>query len=402
MRAALICASFCLLTGCASRPGNNQKLSLWGFEFAASQSARNYLLLVLFLAVIGLSAILAFRGRQNVRVVHGPSFPDWLAGVAGPDADLRDLMMYSRAVHWTSNDLGQLRASIANDGAINQGEKDRRTRTLEAAYHRWQSETPQGGRLLAQLLDKVFDNGIGIFLSLFALAVFITLAVGLSNSSFFSSLAQVDQARGLITLLVAVCAVAVILLTAINIFWGNTATFEERFKAAKDLVTLVVGVLGTILGFYFGTLSGERLLQLGFDSPASYSVVAAGSTVNVSATARNGSSPYNYDLLVVDAEGKLVSKTADNKQSDNSLIREDVKAPPKEGKYSIILLLRDAKGQQTKGSLDFIVKTAEGAAKDAAAPVAGPPAAVKSETSPAAKPEPGKSADTPPTPNAVK
>jgi hypothetical protein len=392
MRAALICASFCFLTGCASGPGHSLKLNALGFELAANERAVSLLIVAILFIVI---AILLFRRHRSVRPAHGQSFPDWLAGLPGADADLQDLKTYASAVHWTSNDLNTLRATIETDGAISQADKVRRASVLGTYYDRWQNQPAhQGGRLLAQLLHDVFENGIGIFLSLFALAVFITLAVGLSNSSFFGSLAQVDQARGLITFLVAVCAVAVILLTAINIFWGNNATFNDRFAAAKDLVTLVVGVLGTILGFYFGTLTSERLLQLSFDSPASYSVVATGSDINVRATARNGASPYNFDLLVVDAEGKPVSKSVDNKQSDNSSIREDIKAPTAPGKYSIILLLRDAKGLQTKASLDFVVKSAPDASKDAAPQPSGPP--------PPAKPEPARPADAPQTPNAVK
>jgi hypothetical protein len=392
MRAALICASFCFLTGCASGPDHNLQLHALGIELAANERAVSFLIVAILLIVI---AVLFFRRHRSVRAAHGQSFPDWLAGLPGAATDLQDLKTYASAVHWTSNDLNTLRATIENDGAISQADKVRRASALGTYYDRWQNQPAhQGGRLLAQLLHDVFENGIGIFLSLFALAVFITLAIGLSNSSFFSSLAQVDQARGLITFLVAVCAVAVILLTAINIFWGGDAQFSERFTAAKDLVTLVVGVLGTILGFYFGTLTTDRLLQLSFDSPASYSVVASGSDINVRATARNGASPYNFDLLVVDAEGKPVSKSVDNKQSDNSSIREDIKAPTAPGKYSIILLLRDAKGLQTKASLDFIVKATGDTAMDAAPRPAG--------TSPPVKPETKPPSDPPPNPNAVK
>jgi hypothetical protein len=193
----------------------------------------------------------------------------------------------------------------------------------------------------------------------------------MSNSSFFSSLAQVDQARGLITFLVAICAVAVILLTAINIFWGNDAKFDDRFKAAKDLVTLVVGVLGTILGFYFGSASSDHLLQLSFDKPASYSSVIASSKIPVAATAKNGVAPFNFDLLVLDEKGEPASKDAENKQSDKAFISQEIKAPDKPGKYTIVLLLRDTKGQQTKTTVDIVV-TAAAAAPQAAPAVPAP------------------------------
>jgi hypothetical protein len=358
MRLVLICASLCFLTGCASE--HSVLRHALRTEIEANPRAVGILIAVLIsiIIVLLLAVAVSLRRRRNPPPPERRSFPDWLASVPGTGADLQDLKTYARAVHWTTNDINTLRQTIENDPVISQADKVRRASTLGAFYERWQRESSyQAGGFLDKLMPYVFDNGIGIFLSFFAVAVFLVLAVGMSNSSFFSSLAQVDQARGLITFLVAISAVAVILLTAINIFWGNTqAEFKERFTAAKDLVTLVVGVLGTILGFYFGSVSSDHLLQLSFDKPGSYSSVSAGSNIPVTATAKNGVSPFNFDLLVLDAQGNLISKDAENKQSDKAFISQDIKAPPKPGNYSIVLLLRDSKGQQTKSTVDFIVK----------------------------------------------
>jgi hypothetical protein len=407
MRVVLICASLCFLTGCASEPGRKLEFGALGFEFAATERAVGILISALVIIVIALFLALVLRRRRDDRASQGQPFPEWLASVPGADPDLQELKKYSSDVHWNTDDLAALRSTIENDALISQADKVRRASTLGAFHDRW-SESSHQGRLLAQLLHDVFENGIGIFLSLFALAVFISLAFGLSNSSFFSSLAQVDQARGLITFLVAVCAVAVIMLTAINIFWGNDAKFDERFKAAKDLVTLVVGVLGTILGFYFGSLTGDRLLQLSLDTPSSYSVVTTGSDIDLRATAKSGTPPYHFDLLVVDAESRLLSKEADNEQSDSGLISKKIKAPQTLGKHSIILLLRDAKGLQTKGSADFIVQAATKPPPSTGGSVPAPPPAGSSgtpqpaETPARAPPITAPSADAPPNPNATK
>jgi hypothetical protein len=364
MRALLICASFLLLAGCTSEEWKLR--NALRADIAANPQTAAIVIAVLILFVVVLLLALAIRRRAASSVERQP-FPDWLAGVSWGTPDVLELQTYSKDVHWTSSDINALRQTIQNDAVISADEKARRTSTLDALHRRWQGES-SSQRLLAQLMHYVFENGIGIFLSVFAVAVFLVLAVGMSNSSFFTSLAQVDQARGLITFLVAICAVAVILLTAINIFWGNNAGFDERFKAAKDLVTLVVGVLGTILGFYFGSVSSDHLLQLSFDKPASYSAVIASSKIPVTATAKNGVAPFNFDLLVLDEKGDLVSKDAENKQSDKAFITQEIKAPEKPGKYSIVLLLRDTKGQQTKTTVDIVVTAA------AAAPAAEPAA----------------------------
>ncbi len=41
---------------------------------------------------------------------------------------------------------------------------------------------------------------------------------------------------------------------ALGIFWlQDNDAVKVRFDAAKDLLTIVIGVLGTIMGFYFGS-----------------------------------------------------------------------------------------------------------------------------------------------------
>ncbi|MEA2883014.1 MAG: hypothetical protein QOH32_2270 [Bradyrhizobium sp.] len=355
MRTILICATCFVVAGCT--PEQWRLRNALRADIAANPQTAAIVIAVLALLVLGL--LWALSRRRPARPVERQSFPGWLAGIQGGAPEVVELQAYAGAVHWTSNDINALRQTIENDPLISQAEKVRRASTLGLLYERWQRDSSaQGGQVWTQLMYYLFQNGLGIFLSFFAVAVFLVLAVGMSNSSFFSSLAQVDQARGLITFLVAICAVAVILLTAINIFWGNNAAFNERVTAAKELVTLVVGVLGTILGFYFGSATSDRVLQVNFEKPGSYSVVAGGSTVPVTATAKNGAAPFNFDLLVLDAQGNLISKNADNKQADKAFITQEIKAPATPGSYSIVLLLRDSKGQQTRSSVDIVVMTA--------------------------------------------
>jgi hypothetical protein len=359
MRAVLICASCLLLAGCTSEEWKLR--DALRADIAANPQTAAIVIALLIVFIVVLLWVLAGSKNRAASPVERQPFPDWLAGASWGTPDVLELRTYSKDMHWTTNDINTLRQTIQNDSVISPADKARRTSTLEALHRRWQGEFSSSQGFLIQLMPYVFANGIGIFLSFFGVAVFLVLAIGMSNSSFFSSLAQVDQARGLITFLVAICAVAVILLTAINIFWGNNAGFDERFKAAKDLVTLVVGVLGTILGFYFGSVSSDHLLQLSFDKPASYSSVIASSKIPVAATAKNGVAPFSFDLLVLDEKGDLVSKDAENKQSDKAFVTQEIKAPEKPGKYSIVLLVRDTKGQQTKSTVDIVVTAAAAA-----------------------------------------
>jgi hypothetical protein len=71
-------------------------------------------------------------------------------------------------------------------------------------------------------------------------------------------MAATDKARGLITFLFAFATIAIIILIAIATFWMSKDDVEVRFSKAKDLLTIIIGVLGTILGFYFGQIVSDR------------------------------------------------------------------------------------------------------------------------------------------------
>lgn len=362
----------------------------------------SHALIVIIVLLLIIIVLQAWNLLRQPAQQQPETFVTWLARQTRPtDPSLADLQGYATAVHWNSDDPAILRQSIETDGALNNAQRVQRAAALGKYFTEWQSRGSGGQQVAVEIIRAVRDNGTALFLSFFAIAVFVTLAVGISNSSFFSSLAQVDQARGLITFLVAVAAVALVLLAAINIFWGSVDAV--RITAAKDLVTIIMGVLGTILGFYFGSFNGERLLTLALDSPTNYAMPDAGTDIDVSATAKNGTAPYHYDILLVGADGQAITRPADNKPSENGLVRETVKAPDAPGKYSIAVLIRDARGLQTKGTVDIIVKpkkppaaSATGATKNQ--PAASPTGTTKDQPSdpPQTAPAPGGSASPPP------
>lgn len=66
---------------------------------------------------------------------------------------------------------------------------------------------------------------------------------------------QDDNARTLITFLVAVGTIAIAFLATLTAM--VIREYKERFDAAKEVLIVLVGILGTIVGFYFGTASNS-------------------------------------------------------------------------------------------------------------------------------------------------
>lgn len=73
------------------------------------------------------------------------------------------------------------------------------------------------------------------------------------QAGFLSSLAKPDAARGLVTFLFAVATIAVVLITIIATFWVKADEVAARSGVAKEIITILIGIMGTILGFYFGS-----------------------------------------------------------------------------------------------------------------------------------------------------
>lgn len=104
------------------------------------------------------------------------------------------------------------------------------------------------------------DFGV-LMLSLAGIATGAALIHGIFVSpSFLGEIAQPGVARGLITFLFAFATVAVILTTVIATFWLKMDEVEKRGAFAKEILALMIGVMGTILGFYFGAANPDATM----------------------------------------------------------------------------------------------------------------------------------------------
>jgi len=178
-----------------------------------------------------------------------PNFAVWLRTKVNQDPDIVALQTFAEPRAdwpWWSDRLADYIAVIQR---ANPPTKDELISAVSVSYGRWEVQREQAGGVLAG-----FSGHVGtVFLGLFGLIVAGAIVYGLFfNQSFFKLMAGSDQARGLITFLFAFATIAIIILIAITTFWMSKEEVEVRFNKAKDLLTIIIGVLGTILGFYFG------------------------------------------------------------------------------------------------------------------------------------------------------
>src|SRR5262249_8342764 len=115
---------------------------------------------------------------------------------------------------------------------------------------------PRGSRI-----DLELSSGPSGWISLipsilFYLLAFIFLAViiyGIHTGPLLGSLAEEKVARGLITFLIAVSTVGIAIILAVStVVLSETSESDKRFDRGKQVLSVMIGVLGTIVGFYFG------------------------------------------------------------------------------------------------------------------------------------------------------
>jgi hypothetical protein len=195
-----------------------------------------------------------------------PEFAHWLRARANPDPDTVALRAFADPRSdwpWWTDSLGDYVAIIQSANPAN---RDALISALSVNYGRWEAERTRSGGILSD-----FARHLGtLFLALFGVIVAAAIFYGLFiNQNFFRLMADVGQARGLITFLFAFSTIAIILLVAITTFWMPKEDVQIRFEKAKDLLTIIIGVLGTILGFYFGSLTvSDRQAAPATNAPA--------------------------------------------------------------------------------------------------------------------------------------
>jgi len=126
-----------------------------------------------------------------------------------------------------------------------------------------------------------------------------------------------DYNRNLITFLVAFGTIL------IGVMAATTAMFireKERFAGVKDVFTVLVGILGTIIGFYFGQTTDDKTSGSGqvIVSEAQFnpSTLASNANANVSFALSGGKQPYHYVMTFPKAPSiKVEGDSVDGKIS---------------------------------------------------------------------------------------
>jgi len=161
----------------------------------------------------------------------------------------------------------------------------------------------------------------------FVVLLIIIIAFWVNGGTFLESLQSLDKARGLITFLVVFTTViiSITLVLYIAISTSNAQEIKDRFGFGKEVLTALIGILGTILGFYFGqSVAAVSNLQV---APAYISNAnpKIGDSVTLYSVVSGGKPPYKYSITF----SPNLIEAVPEKSSPQGVIQEEIKIPDK-------------------------------------------------------------------------
>lgn len=203
-------------------------------------------------------------------------------------------------------------------------------------------EVQQAPKSLAtRILDPNKIRNSLMFLGGVAVAVLI-VGIFVDGGHFISQLKDNEVSRGLITFLVASTTVLLaIILTLFAITSEDNEAVKERFSLGKEVLSTLVGILGTVLGFYFGSADKSSIPPL---TIADVNFRGQQLMTHVS----GGTPPYRYSITPASGAFSRI----EGRISKDGWILETVDKMPPAG-TAIVVYVSDAKDKTVSLGSNF-------------------------------------------------
>ena len=153
-------------------------------------------------------------------------------------------------------------------------------------------------RLLNPVVFIALINTFGVF------ALIGAAMLGMDNG-VLRGMADSGFARGLITYLFAVVTIGT---AVVLVVYALTTADHERFNRGKEVLSLLLGVFGTIVGFYFGseTQSAHTAAQLSLAQPMlSRQQIESGGQLGITTVISGGDKPYHIGFALGEQDLKF-------------------------------------------------------------------------------------------------
>ena len=204
---------------------------------------------------------------------------------------------------------------------------------------------------------NLFRNPIVILTMLLVLSVvaLIGAAVIGVDKGVLINMSTPEYARGLITYLFAVVTIGTAVVLVLSALIGTAdEAHDKQFQRGKEVLSLLLGVFGTIVGFYFGSAhsAGAGSLQVSRIDMSPLSVVV-GDTVTVRAFVVGGTAPYKFGVYQGDAK----IDPAETLLESGVIVKQVAIRQPQNGEQPVMhLIVEDASGKKGEQEARFEIR----------------------------------------------
>lgn len=185
-------------------------------------------------------------------------------------------------------------------------------------------------------------------------------------------------ARGTITLLFSLGTIGVAMIVTITGVWrvlaGQDASAKARFDRGKDVLAILVGILGTIIGFYFANSQDDDAGSAIAIAGPEVEAAPSGEGLTLSLALAGGTPPYLYSLTF----DPPVEGDWENLTTESGLIRQDLgnaSTVGKNGSLGVTIDVRDDRNVrfEHEASLKLPSSPAPASPTPDSSPAASPP-----------------------------
>jgi len=158
-----------------------------------------------------------------------------------------------------TNEL-EARQVIKNDTKLSESDQKEYIEFTSAAWASFNNPSASLGPPKAhqRLTHFLVENAPIFIIGILAIGLFGLLVRVIWVDEFLESLGTIERVRGLITFFFALGTVGVAIILVAAVFTNDAKDLKERFDMGKQVLTALIGILGTIVGFYFGAEFAEK------------------------------------------------------------------------------------------------------------------------------------------------
>jgi hypothetical protein len=204
--------------------------------------------------------------------------------------------------------------------------------------------TDNGKSWLHTLLDPIVLLALIIEVSVVLLIGAAVLGI---DKGVLLNMRHTEYARGLITYLFASVTIGTAVVLVVSALVGTeTDVSQKRFERGKEILSLLVGVFGTIVGFYFGSSAGEMAADIHVSSlRLNPETVDVGGTVTVAAVVSGGQPPYRFGV----GFGNDAVEPTEPVGGDGWIVKSlSVRQPQPKEAAAVTVVVQDAKDRRTQ------------------------------------------------------